>query len=453
MMVFLLYLLANTGVAVDLDEAYQREFSYLRAEKEALQERLTQLKAESVTRASAAETEVQRLQSRLMGLRTESALAEDVLLDAERAQTTRDEQSDLMEATLFQADSTLKGFDVPEGEATSADQALGLTASFEEVSRRLDEAGQVRTEQGEFFLSDGSVVTGQVVHVGRIANYGVSDDASGSLIPVGEGKLQIRDGAANTATALAANAAVDQLEIFVHEGIDKRVDEASEKTLGMWVQNGGVVGLVIIGLGFAGVILAFLRVLGILRARGGAFLPRKIAGLLETGKWGDAFAMVANETNPTERVLSMVLQAGQFDTASLDDTAAEAILAETPAIERYGSAILIVAAVAPLLGLLGTVTGMIGTFDLITEFGTGDPRMLSGGISEALVTTQMGLIVAIPMLLLGNLLNRMGEEVIGRLEISALTVINRMHKPSVVPTTTPPGAHLAGAPLVSGVTL
>jgi biopolymer transport protein ExbB len=149
----------------------------------------------------------------------------------------------------------------------------------------------------------------------------------------------------------------------------------------------------------------------------------------------------------------MVLQAGQSETANLDDTAAEAILAETPAIERYGSAILIVAAVAPLLGLLGTVTGMIGTFDLITEFGTGDPRMLSGGISEALVTTQMGLIVAIPMLLLGNLLNRMGEEVIGRLEISALTVINRMHKPSVTPTTTPPGAHLAGAPLVSGVTL
>ena len=146
---------------------------------------------------------------------TESALAEDVLLDAERAQTTRDEQSDLMEATLFQADSTLKGFDVPEGEATSAAQALGLTASFEEVSRRLGEAGQVRTEQGEFFLSDGSVVTGQVVHVGRIANYGVSDEASGSLIPVGEGKLQIRDGAANTATALAANTAVDQLEIFL----------------------------------------------------------------------------------------------------------------------------------------------------------------------------------------------------------------------------------------------
>ena len=96
---------------------------------------------------------------------------------------------------------------------------------------------------------------------------------------------------------------------------------------------------------------------------------------------------------------------------------------------------------------------MIGTFDLITEFGTGDPRMLSGGISEALVTTQMGLIVAIPMLLLGNLLNRMGEEVIGRLEISTLTVINRMHKPIGTTGSTPPGTHIPGAPIVSGVTL
>ena len=85
---------------------------------------------------------------------------------------------------------------------------------------------------------------------------------------------------------------------------------------------------------------------------------------------------------------------------------------------------MVIAAVAPLLGLLGTVTGMIGTFDVITQFGTGDPKMLSGGISEALVTTQMGLIVAIPMLLLGNLLGARATTLLDQVERGTMRLVN-----------------------------
>ena len=84
---------------------------------------------------------------------------------------------------------------------------------------------------------------------------------------------------------------------------------------------------------------------------------------------------------------------------------------------------MVIAAVAPLLGLLGTVTGMISTFEIITEHGTGDPKMLSGGISEALITTQLGLVVAIPMLLLGNMLKGWSEGVFGKLESTVLRLI------------------------------
>ncbi len=83
------------------------------------------------------------------------------------------------------------------------------------------------------------------------------------------------------------------------------------------------------------------------------------------------------------------------------------------------------AAVSPLLGLLGTVTGMISTFDVITEFGTGNPKLLSGGISEALVTTELGLIVAIPALLLGHLLSGWSDGIRDGLDASALAVVNR----------------------------
>ena len=102
------------------------------------------------------------------------------------------------------------------------------------------------------------------------------------------------------------------------------------------------------------------------------------------------------------------------------EVATEAILKEQPRIERFGVALVVVAAVAPLLGLLGTVTGMMSTFDVITEHGTGDPRMLSGGISEALITTQLGLIVAIPILLLANGLNAWARTLMGTLERLAL---------------------------------
>ncbi|MFV0421647.1 MotA/TolQ/ExbB proton channel family protein [Oleidesulfovibrio sp.] len=84
---------------------------------------------------------------------------------------------------------------------------------------------------------------------------------------------------------------------------------------------------------------------------------------------------------------------------------------------RYIGTILILAAIAPLLGLLGTVTGMITTFDVISQFGTGNARALASGISEALVTTQSGLVVAVPGMILGGLLFRRGEKLKARMEI------------------------------------
>jgi hypothetical protein len=90
--------------------------------------------------------------------------------------------------------------------------------------------------------------------------------------------------------------------------------------------------------------------------------------------------------------------------------------------------IAICAASAPLLGLLGTVTGIISTFKLITVFGSGDVKTLSGGISEALITTEFGLIVAIPSLLLHAFLSRKARGVIGQMETAAVAFVNQVSK-------------------------
>jgi len=97
-------------------------------------------------------------------------------------------------------------------------------------------------------------------------------------------------------------------------------------------------------------------------------------------------------------------------------------------MERLLSTLGMLAAIAPLLGLLGTVTGMIGTFHVITLHGTGDPRLMSGGISEALVTTMLGLSVAIPIMLAHTLLSRGVDNMVGTLEEKAVALVNIVHK-------------------------
>jgi biopolymer transport protein ExbB len=109
---------------------------------------------------------------------------------------------------------------------------------------------------------------------------------------------------------------------------------------------------------------------------------------------------------------------------ALEDLAREALITEQPRIERFGSTIVVIATVAPLVGLLGTVSGIIRTFEAITLFGNADPKLLSGGISEALIATEFGLAVAIPSLLIGHILLGWGHSVMSRVENSALRLIN-----------------------------
>ena len=101
----------------------------------------------------------------------------------------------------------------------------------------------------------------------------------------------------------------------------------------------------------------------------------------------------------------------------------EAVLRETPRINAYIPLLKIIAAVAPLMGLLGTVTGMIVTFQAITLFGAGDPRLMAGGISQALMTTVLGLCVAVPMLLLHNIVQMRARAISEILQQKAVSVV------------------------------
>jgi len=134
------------------------------------------------------------------------------------------------------------------------------------------------------------------------------------------------------------------------------------------------------------------------------------------------------QKKPLPRVLLAGLTGRRMSREDLENVLQEAILNEIPRLERFLSTLGMLAAIAPLLGLLGTVTGMINTFHVITYFGAGDPRMMSGGISEALVTTMLGLATAIPIMLSHTLLFRKVETMIARMEEKSVTLVNTIFK-------------------------
>jgi biopolymer transport protein ExbB len=125
----------------------------------------------------------------------------------------------------------------------------------------------------------------------------------------------------------------------------------------------------------------------------------KVIRLLVTQKIDQARTLVTDAKTDIDRLLLTGIETLHEKRENREASLEAALLSEEPKLERSLTMLAACAGIAPLLGLLGTVTGMISTFDIITEYGTGNPRLLSGGISVALITTQLGLIVAVPLVL------------------------------------------------------
>ena len=421
---------ANDGA---LDAAYQQEFAYLSAEKKALEARLGQLNSEAATRRDSANAEISELRENLSRLTLEADSTEDALIDADHAAAQIEQRVDLLASALVQAlASAGQGdADIPE---TPEDQAKEFGKAFESALVRIENGGKVYQETSEYFLADGTLVESPIVHIGNIASFGLNKAGAGALVPVGEGKFRLWKDGASTGSSLAAGTLPTNAGLFLFESAQKRVEESPEKTWGSTIEAGGAVGLVIVFLGFIGISLVFVRAAMLSWLSRGT---RLVNQQLDTWISRPDTELDLNRV-PEQSVTGSVVKAlvderkKSGKRSELEDRAAESLLKSTGSVERFGTAILVIAAVAPLLGLLGTVTGMIATFEIITEFGTGDPRLLSDGISEALVTTQLGLIVAIPTLLFGNLLSSWADGLLGRAEYAARRFINHADMNSTV---------------------
>ena len=167
--------------------------------------------------------------------------------------------------------------------------------------------------------------------------------------------------------------------------------------------------IVIIAIGIIGIIIAIWRLLALSAI--GTQVKKQMKNPSQPGN------------NPLGRVLKVHADNPHADVEALELRLGEAILRETPKLSSMLPLLKIISVVAPLLGLLGTVTGMIITFQAITIFGAGDPKAMAGGISSALITTVLGLLVAIPTVLLHTVVNGRAQKVIHILNEQATGIV------------------------------
>jgi biopolymer transport protein ExbB len=168
------------------------------------------------------------------------------------------------------------------------------------------------------------------------------------------------------------------------------------------INQGGYVGYAIIALGIIGLLIAIWRWIALSND------SRKVSAQLKRDS--------AKTDNPLGRVLAAYEANRNADTETLELKLSEAALKEMPGLTKGLLFIKVVSVVAPLMGLLGTVTGMIQTFQVITLYGAGDPKLMAGGISQALMTTVLGLVVAIPMVLLHTIVSGQSKKIINILQ-------------------------------------
>ncbi len=279
-----------------------------------------------------------------------------------------------------------------------------------EVQREMTEQGRVVTFDRSVKLSDGQEVQLPVTRVG-VFNLATA----GKYLKFEQGLVAELDRQPAESRFVDSTASLQNATGGV---APFGVDPSRGSILALLIQTpslreridfGGTIGYLIIAVGIIGFLFWIERMVYL----------TVVAGKVKSQIKSD----VVSENNPLGRILAVHEQNRGADVETLELKIDEAILKEMPALERFLTLIKLIAAIAPLMGLLGTVTGMINTFQSMTLFGTGDPKLMAGGISQALMTTVLGICVALPTLFLHSIVNGMSQRVVHTLEEQSAGII------------------------------
>lgn len=324
--------------------------------------------------------------------------------------------------------TALEGIIEQEGEVET--HLRDLLATYATVLDGADSAVTFPTDL-RLTASGGEIREGNVLRLGLLGGYYSSGDEAGFVLSpteVGEKPEGRSVGVSDAQQASIARVVADPtnggtLPMDATGGAGIASLDLGDSFL-EWFEKGGVFMWPIAIVAALALLMVIERAIALtIRTRG---IDRHIAAvleLIENGRSEEALQYTSRVGGPAGRVLEAALVHSDRDRSVMEDAVQEAILHTQPLFTARLSFIALCAAVAPLMGLLGTVTGMILTFNRVTVFGTSDPRFMAGGISVALITTQGGLYLAIPCLLARGVLGAFADGAMGKLETGAMSVV------------------------------
>ncbi len=294
----------------------------------------------------------------------------------------------------------------------------------------IEKSGEVRIQKGSFVDRSGRDATGDILVLGNFTAAYRKGDETGFLICSDKSQtLFALSKLPDMRTVKKINDYMDGKSISVPMDISKGAalrQLTHRLSLTEQIPKGGPIVWPILAIGVIACLIILERSFYLFaKSINADRFSDNITQYARKNEWDKCESLCKSKIKkPLARVLLAGLKARTMARHDIENVLQETILNEIPRLERFLSTLGMLAAIAPLLGLLGTVTGMINTFHVITYFGAGDPRMMSGGISEALITTMLGLSVAIPIMLCHTLLSRKVETMIARMEEKSVTLVN-----------------------------
>jgi len=450
----LLLALSGAASSQSFDDASETTRSDLKASLEELSTLREQMASEKIPLSR----ELSEVEAELRAVRDEyqatTRLLDSRTLDLSNLHTEiearKDEESylsDLLAEYLRNFDSRLhiaesKRYEVALQEASLAVENSALTttevyqtqASLLATSiERLEEAMGGTTFEGQAVAPDGLVTDGTFLLVGPAALFATGD---GAVVGTAEQRLGSLEPTVvafheplRSEEALGLVSSADGTFPFDPTLGNAHKMAATEESFLEHVLRGGAVMYPIFALAGAALLVALYKWLALSMVRKPS--RKKVAAVLAAVRGRDqaqAAEAVSAIKGPAGRMLATGVEHMHEPRDLVEEVMYEKMLTSRLKLERMLPFISISAASAPLLGLLGTVTGIINTFKLITVFGSGDVKSLSGGISEALITTECGLIVAIPSLLMHAFLSRKARGIVSNMETTSVAFVNELSK-------------------------
>ncbi|MCK9183288.1 MAG: MotA/TolQ/ExbB proton channel family protein [Fibrobacteraceae bacterium] len=213
----------------------------------------------------------------------------------------------------------------------------------------------------------------------------------------------------------------------VRNATDSKKNASEATSFKKWFLSGGIVMYPLAFVALFAILLCLERFITLaLRGRSGNRFLKKFYAAVDIKDFDKAMDLCLSEHTSISSILLSIVRNANKNEESAERALKEAMLREQPKLEKRMGLVAALGTIAPLLGLLGTVTGIITLFTVITQVGTNDARILAGGISEALVTTEAGLIIAIPVMVIHGFLSEKIEKVMNSLYVQSTVSLNKI---------------------------